>query len=179
MCWPTTTTTTPYAATTPPTSPTAPATGNGWPAPQRSWPPPPTLLPAGTRRDAILHRSFASELSKLTRPDFLTLDPATQTDIATGIATLADQYLTDPSPPASTSTAACDYAWPNTTTTNHLLTLIGHNSTHQPPPLHLDHHPHGDRLYATYPGFRQSPNFPDPWYLSPTHPPTPSPTTSP
>jgi poly(ribitol-phosphate) beta-N-acetylglucosaminyltransferase len=129
------------------------------------------LLPPGPRRDAILHRSFASELSKLTRPDFLTLDAATQTQITTGIATLANQYLTDPIAARLDVNRRLRLRLAQHHHHQHLLTLIGHNSTHQPPPLHLDHHPHGDRLYATYPGFGQ-PDFPDPWYLvtdSPTH----------
>ncbi len=130
------------------------------------------LLPAGAHRDAILHRSFASELSKLTRADFLTLDPATQTDIAAGIATLADQYLTEPIATRLDVNRRLRLRLAQHHHLNHLRTLIAHNTTHQPPPLTLDHHPHGDRLYATYPGFRQSPDFPDPWYLvtdSPTH----------
>ncbi len=130
------------------------------------------LLPPGAHRDAILHRSFASELSKLTRADFLTLDPATQTDIAAGIATLADQYLTEPIATRLDVNRRLRLRLAQHHHLNHLRTLIAHNTTHQPPPLTLDHHPHGDRLYATYPGFRQSPDFPDPWYLvtdSPTH----------
>ena len=130
------------------------------------------LLPPGPRRDAILHRSFASELSKLTRPDFLTLDSATQHEVAAGIATLADQYLTDPIAERLDVNRRLRLRLAQHHHHDHLRTLIGHNSTHQPPPLHLDHHPHGGRLYATYPGFRQTPHFPDPWYLvtdSPTH----------
>ncbi len=129
------------------------------------------LLPPGPRRDAILHRSFASELSKLTRPDFLTLDSATQHEVAAGIATLADQYLTDPIAERLDVNRRLRLRLAQHHHHDHLRTLIGHNSTHQPPPLHLDP-PHGGRLYATYPGFRQTPHFPDPWYLvtdSPTH----------
>ena len=127
------------------------------------------LLPAGPRRDAILHRSFASELSKLTRPDFLTLDPDTQTEVAAGIATLADQYLTDPIAQRLDVNRRLRLRLAQHHHHDHLRTLIAHNSTHQPPPLHLDH---DGRLYATYPGFRHTPHFPDPWYLvtdSPTH----------
>jgi len=130
------------------------------------------LLPAGPRRDAILHRSFASELSKLTRPDFLTLEAATQTDIAAGIATLTDRYLTEPIAARLDVNRRLRLRLAQHHHLDHLRTLITHNATHQPPPLRIDHHPDGDRLYATYPGFRQSPDFPDPWYLvtdSPTH----------
>jgi hypothetical protein len=123
------------------------------------------LLPPGPRRDAILFRSFASELSKLTRPDFLTLDPATQTDIAAGIAALANHYLTEPIAKRLDVNRRLRLRLAQHHHLDHLRTLIAHNTTHQPPPLTLDHHPHGDRLYATYPGFRQSPDFPDPWYL--------------
>ena len=93
------------------------------------------LLPAGPRRDAILHRSFASELSKLTRPDFLTLDPATQTDIAAGIATLADQYLTEPIAARLDVNRRLRLRLAQHHHLDHLRTLISHNSTHQPPPL--------------------------------------------
>ncbi len=131
-----------------------------------------TLLPEGPRRDAILHRSFASELSKLTRPDFLTLDRPTQHHITDGIADLANQYLTEAIATRLDVNRRLRLRLAQHHHLDHLLTLIGHNANHQPPPLTLDHHPHGQRLYATYPGFRQSPAFPDDWYLitdSPTH----------
>ncbi len=123
------------------------------------------LLPPGQRRDAILHRSFASELSKLTRPDFLTLDRATQTHIAAGIAHLADQYLTQPIATRLDVNRRLRLRLAQHHHLDHLLALIEHNASHQPPPLRLDQHPDGDRLYATHPGFRQTPAFPDAWYL--------------
>ena len=84
----------------------------------------------------------------------------------------------NPSPPASTSTAAYDYAWPNTTTSTTSSTLIGHNATHQPPPLTLDHHPTATGSTPPTPASANHPPSPTPGTSSPTHPPTPSPTNS-
>ena len=53
------------------------------------------ILEPGPRRDAVLRRSFTSELGKLTRPDFLKLDRPTQERLIEGIGKLADQYLTE------------------------------------------------------------------------------------
>ena len=137
-----------------------------------------TLLPPGPRRDAILHRSFASELSKLTRPDFLTLDPHTQTDITAGIATLADQYLTEPIAARLDVNRRLRLRLAQHHHLDHLHTLITHNSTHQPPPLHLEHHPTATGSTPPTPATANHPNSPTPGTSSPTHPPTPSPTTS-
>jgi poly(ribitol-phosphate) beta-N-acetylglucosaminyltransferase len=124
------------------------------------------LLPAGPQRDAVLHRSFASELSKLTRPDFLQLDRAVQEHVATGIGRLADQYLTEP------IAARLDVSRRvrlRLAQRHHLDALIGvvrQNAGHERLLLTFEHDINGDRLYAGYTGFRDPAcAYPDAWYL--------------
>ena len=138
-----------------------------------------TLLPPGPRRDAILHRSFASELSKLTRPDFLTLDPAhpnrhhrrhrhPRRPIPHRTHRRPPRRQPPPTPTPGPTPPPRPPPHPH------------HPQQHPPTPTPAPRPPPpGDRLYATYPGFRQSPQLPRPLVpRSPTHPPTPSPTTS-
>ncbi|MBC9716301.1 glycosyltransferase [Streptomyces sp. TRM66268-LWL] len=53
------------------------------------------LIEAGPRRDAVLKRHFIWELAKLIQDDFPALAPDTQREVCTGIAKLADLYLTE------------------------------------------------------------------------------------
>jgi hypothetical protein len=120
------------------------------------------LLPPGPERDAIMHRSFASELSKLTRADFLEIDRETQTRVCDGIGRLVDAYLTDA---ISARLDAGRRARLMLAHGGHLDELIGavrQNAGLEPLPLVAD----GDRLYAAYPGFRDpSRPLPDDWYV--------------
>ncbi|TLQ45936.1 glycosyltransferase family 2 protein [Streptomyces marianii] len=54
------------------------------------------LIEAGPRRDAVFKRHFTWELAKLVQDDFPALDRVTQIQVCAGIATLADDYFTEP-----------------------------------------------------------------------------------
>ena len=124
------------------------------------------LLPPGPQRDAILHRSFSSELSKLTRPDFLQLDRAVQEHVATGIGHLADLYLTEPIAARLDVSRRIRLRLAQHHYFDQLIGTVRHNASHDPLPLTVDHGPDGDRLYAAYPGFRDPIHSnPDTWYL--------------
>jgi poly(ribitol-phosphate) beta-N-acetylglucosaminyltransferase len=125
-----------------------------------------TLLPPGSQRDAILHRSFASELCKLTRPDFLQLDRAVQQRVANGIGHLADRYLTEPIAARLDVSRRVRLRLAQHRSLDQLIGAIRQNASHDPLPLTVDHIPDGDRLYAGYPGFRDpTHSHPDAWYL--------------
>jgi poly(ribitol-phosphate) beta-N-acetylglucosaminyltransferase len=124
------------------------------------------LLPAGAHRDAVLHRSFAAELSKLTRPDFLTLDRPTQTLVAAGIGRLADQYLTEPIAARLDVSRRVRLRLAQHHDLDALLGVIRQNDGRQPLSLTPEHDINGDRLYAGYSGFRDPDcAYPDAWYL--------------
>jgi hypothetical protein len=120
------------------------------------------LLPPGPKRDAVMYRSFASELSKLTRADFLNLDRDTQRQVAEGIGRLVDTYLTDAISARLDVGRRARLMLAHAGRLDDLVGAVRQNADLEPLPLVAD----DGRLYAAYHGFRDARHpLPDDWFL--------------
>ncbi|MEV8069349.1 glycosyltransferase [Streptomyces sp. NPDC085995] len=116
------------------------------------------LIEAGPRRDAVLRRHFTWELAKLVQDDFPGLDRELQREICSGIARLADDYLTDGVRDAMDVRRRVRIALAQAGAVEELCEAISAETQDGPPPLVIE----GERAYARYPGFRASrPGLPD------------------
>jgi glycosyltransferase involved in cell wall biosynthesis len=120
-----------------------------------------SLLDPGPRRDAILRRSFTSELSKITRPDFLSLDRPVQERLVAGIAELSDRYLTENIRIQLDAARRLRISLAQRGQLDDVLAVIKHHSDNQPSGFVRD----DSGLYAEYPGFRDGRGIPDAWYF--------------
>ncbi|TXL92502.1 glycosyltransferase [Streptomyces sp. IB2014 016-6] len=108
------------------------------------------LIEAGPRRDAVFKRHFTWELAKLVQDDFLPLDPGTQRELCTGIAELADDYLTDELRDSLDVKRRVRILLAQRGALTELLKAIADEAEHGAPPFLLD----GGRAFAAYPGLR-------------------------
>ncbi|QHY95462.1 Putative glycosyltransferase EpsH [Streptomyces sp. S4.7] len=108
------------------------------------------LIEAGPRRDAVFKRHFTWELAKLVQDDFLPLDPGTQRELCTGIAELADDYLTDELRDSLDVKRRVRILLAQRGALTELLKAISDEAEHGAPPFLLD----GGRAFAAYPGLR-------------------------
>jgi hypothetical protein len=118
------------------------------------------LIEAGPHRDAILHRHFAWELSKVLTVSFLELDEETQQDLCRGVAELADAYLTD----AIFETLAVRRRLPLSLAQagrlDILRDVVREVTEDTAPSLLVE----GDRAYLRHAGFRDKSSVPDRCY---------------
>jgi glycosyltransferase involved in cell wall biosynthesis len=120
-----------------------------------------SILEPGPQRDAVLHRSFTSELGKLTRPDFLKLDRPTQERLIEGIGKLADQYLTEAIRMRLDPARRLRISLAQRGLVDETLAVIAQNVGTEPQQFVRDE----TGLYADYPGFRDGSGLPDAWYF--------------
>ena len=119
------------------------------------------LLPPGPQREAVMFRSFSSEISKLTQVDFLALDGTLQARLCAGIGRLADTLLTanirarlDPSRRLRLSLAQQG-------SLEDLISVIAEDNGSTDVPLVHD----SGRLYRGYKCFRDRRALPDEWFF--------------
>ncbi len=108
------------------------------------------LIEAGPQRDAVFHRHFTWELSKLIQGDFPSLDPQTRREVCAGIADLADEYLTDGLSDSLPVMRRVRLTLAQRGMVDELVAAIESEEKTGPPPFRLE----GDRAFACYTGFR-------------------------
>lgn len=109
-----------------------------------------SLVEAGPDRDALLERHFAWELSKLVQGDFPALDTGTRKEICSGIAALADAYLTDGLRDSLDVKRRVRICLAQAGAVDELVRAITEQAEHGAPPFRLE----AGRAFALYPGFR-------------------------
>ncbi|MDX3182748.1 glycosyltransferase [Streptomyces sp. NPDC019826] len=120
-----------------------------------------SLVAAGPQRDALFKRHFTWELAKLIQDDFPTLDPGTQREVCDGIATLADNYLTDELRDSLDVTRRVRICLAQVGAVDELVRAITEEAGHGAPPFWIE----DGRAFAMYPGFRRAaPRLPDRHY---------------
>ncbi|MDF0372340.1 glycosyltransferase [Streptomyces sp. NPDC004735] len=120
-----------------------------------------SLVAAGPQRDALFKRHFTWELAKLIQDDFPTLDPGTQREVCDGIATLADNYLTDELRDSLDVTRRVRICLAQAGAVDELVRAITEEAGHGAPPFWIE----DGRAFAMYPGFRRAaPGLPDRHY---------------
>ncbi|MFD9782512.1 glycosyltransferase family 2 protein [[Kitasatospora] papulosa] len=120
-----------------------------------------SLVAAGPLRDALFKRHFTWELAKLIQDDFPTLDPGTQREVCDGIATLADNYLTDELRDSLDVTRRVRICLAQAGAVDELVRAITEEAGHGAPPFWIE----DGRAFAMYPGFRRAaPGLPDRHY---------------
>ena len=107
------------------------------------------LLEPGTRRDFVLKRHFAWELGKLLRKDFLDYSAATQVQLCSGIAELADRFLTPGVREQLTVRQRLRLSLCQRGAVDTLREHLRRDSSGDLPPLLVD----GDALSCCFPGF--------------------------
>lgn len=120
-----------------------------------------SILEPGPRRDAVLRRSFVSELGKLTRTDFLKLDRDTQERLIAGIAEVADRYLTENIRMKLDVGRRTRLSMAQRGLVDEVLATIEHNIGRAEPAYVRD----DTGLYAAYPFFRDERGLPDAWFF--------------
>jgi glycosyltransferase involved in cell wall biosynthesis len=118
------------------------------------------ILPPGEKRDAVLRRHFAWELTKVFRQDFPLVDEEEQQALTQAVATLANTYLTNriaarlPAEPRVMLrlAQAGDVAT--------LREVVASRDVAATRLLALD----GDRVFSALPGFRDGHGLPDEWF---------------
>lgn len=108
------------------------------------------LVPAGPRRDALLARHFAWELSKLLLTDFPALDVGTRRHLCDGLSVLLDAYYTDALRDSTGVRRRVRFGLAGRGAVEALSSAIADEAAHGAPPFRLE----GDRAFAAYPGFR-------------------------
>jgi glycosyltransferase involved in cell wall biosynthesis len=119
------------------------------------------LLEPGPQRDAVMRRSFASELSKLTRADFRKLDRDVQERIGVGIGKLADRFLTDGIRETLDASRRVRISLAQYGYIDDLISVVRQNAAKKHPPLVVD----DGRLYLAYQCFRDERDLPDAWFF--------------
>jgi glycosyltransferase involved in cell wall biosynthesis len=120
-----------------------------------------SILEPGPRRDAVLRRSFTSELGKLTRPDFLKLDRPMQELLIEGIGKLADQYLTEAIRMRLDAPRRLRISLAQRGMVDETLAVIERNIGAEPSTFVRDE----TGLYLDYPFFRDDRELPDAWFF--------------
>ncbi|MFI1400228.1 glycosyltransferase [Streptomyces sp. NPDC020681] len=116
------------------------------------------LVEAGPKRDFLFKRHFTWEIFKLVKEDFPALDPQTRSEVAAGIAELADAYLTDELRDELELIRRVRIVLAQYGAVDALIEAIESETESGPPPFHLE----GERAFARYPGFRDPVlNIPD------------------
>ncbi|MFF4248408.1 glycosyltransferase family 2 protein [Streptomyces sp. NPDC001822] len=108
------------------------------------------LVAPGPRRDAILARHFAWELSKLLLADFPALDLGTRRQLCDGLAVLLGTYYTDALRDGTGVKRRVRFGLAGCGAVETLSSTIADEAAHGAPPFLLE----GDRAFAAYPGFR-------------------------
>ncbi|MFJ8883966.1 glycosyltransferase family 2 protein [Streptomyces sp. NPDC102402] len=108
------------------------------------------LVAAGPRRDALLARHFAWELSKLLLTDFPSLDIDTRRSLCDGLSELLDAYYTDALRDSTGVRRRVRFGLARRGAVEALSRAITDEAAHGAPPFRLE----GDRAFAAYPGFR-------------------------
>lgn len=119
------------------------------------------LLESGPRRDAILLRSFASEIAKLTRGDFLKLDRSIQERLVKGIGELADTYLTENIRMRLDVPRRARISLAQRGMVDEVIATVRHNVGKAAFSFVRDE----TGLYANFPFFRDERGLPDAWYF--------------
>ncbi|MGA6870412.1 glycosyltransferase family 2 protein [Streptomyces pratensis] len=109
-----------------------------------------SLVAAGPDRDALFKRHFTWELAKLVQEDFPALDADTQRQVCSGIAALADAYLTDELRDSLDVKRRVRICLAQAGAVDELVRAVTEEKEHGAPPFHLE----DDRAFALYPGFR-------------------------
>jgi poly(ribitol-phosphate) beta-N-acetylglucosaminyltransferase len=118
------------------------------------------LIPPGEQRDAVMIRSFYSELSKLTRSDFRKLDRDVQERVVAGIGDLADRYLTAGIRARLETSRRVRILLAQRRDLDALLSVVTENARKQVPMV-VDN----GRLYLAYHCFRDERGWPDEWFF--------------
>lgn len=114
------------------------------------------LIEAGPRRDTLFERHFTWELAKLVQGDFLALDRHTQHRVCSGIAELADKYLTEPLRDSLPVQRRVRLALAQKGAVDELVRAIGTEEPGGTLPFLLEgDQADGGRAFARYPGFRE------------------------
>ncbi|WP_327118664.1 glycosyltransferase [Streptomyces sp. NBC_01341] len=108
------------------------------------------LVAPGPRRDAILARHFAWELSKLLMTDFPALDLGTRRQLCDGLSVLLDTYYTEALRDGTGVRRRVRFGLAGRGAVEALSRTITDEAAHGAPPFRLE----GDRAFAAYPGFR-------------------------
>ncbi|MGW2536258.1 glycosyltransferase family 2 protein [Streptomyces sp. NPDC001499] len=109
-----------------------------------------SLVAAGPDRDALFKRHFTWELAKLVQEDFPALDADTQRQVCSGIAALADAYLTDELRDSLDVKRRVRICLAQAGAVDELVRAVTEEKEHGAPPFHLE----DGRAFALYPGFR-------------------------
>ncbi|MFE5242560.1 MULTISPECIES: glycosyltransferase family 2 protein [unclassified Streptomyces] len=109
-----------------------------------------SLVDAGPDRDALFERHFTWEIAKLVQGDFPALDEDTRRQVCAGIATLADEYLTDGLRDTLDVKRRVRICLAQAGAVDALVRAITEEAEHGAPPFHLE----DGRAFAMYPGFR-------------------------
>jgi glycosyltransferase involved in cell wall biosynthesis len=110
------------------------------------------LVEAGPHRDAILHRHFAWELTKVLTDGYLELDETTREQICRGVAELCNAYFTDEVRDRLPVRRRLILSLAQAGDLDLLLDVVRKQAEPTLPPLVLE----GDRAYVRYPGFREA-----------------------
>ncbi|MFI1467508.1 glycosyltransferase family 2 protein [Streptomyces wuyuanensis] len=108
------------------------------------------LIEAGPQRDAVFKRHFTWELAKLVQDDFPALDRETQIQVCAGIASLADDYFTEPLRDSMDVKRRVRIALAQRGAVTELIRAIEEEAAQGAPPLLLE----DGRAFVRYPGFR-------------------------
>ncbi|MFJ3700572.1 MULTISPECIES: glycosyltransferase [Streptomyces] len=108
------------------------------------------LVPAGPRRDALLARHFAWELSKLLLTDFPALDTDTRRRVCEGLSVLLDAYWTDALRDGTGVKRRVRFGLAGSGALEALSRAVTDEAASGAPPFRLE----GDRAFAVHPGFR-------------------------
>ncbi|MFJ9058867.1 glycosyltransferase family 2 protein [Streptomyces sp. NPDC102409] len=109
-----------------------------------------SLVEAGPDRDALFERHFTWELAKLVQGDFPALDEDTRRQVCAGIASLADEYLTDGLRDTLDVKRRVRICLAQAGAVDALVRAITDEAENGAPPFHLE----DGRAFAMYPGFR-------------------------
>ncbi|MFF5619083.1 glycosyltransferase family 2 protein [[Kitasatospora] papulosa] len=109
-----------------------------------------SLVAAGPDRDALFKRHFTWELAKLVQEDFPALEADTQRQVCSGIAALADVYLTDELRDSLDVKRRVRICLAQAGAVDELVRAVTEEKEHGAPPFHLE----DGRAFALYPGFR-------------------------
>jgi hypothetical protein len=110
------------------------------------------LVEAGPHRDAILHRHFAWELTKVLTDGYLELDEPTREKICRGVAELCNAYFTDEVRDRLPVRRRLILSLAQAGDLDLLLDVVRKQAEPTLPSLVLE----GDRAYVRYPGFREA-----------------------
>jgi len=119
------------------------------------------MVDPGPRRDAILRRHFAWEVTKLLRKDFLAADPATQELVHAGVKRMAEKYLSDGIRQRLFVPERARIGYAQVADTEQLVALLKEQDGSEDPAVVVE----GEQRFVAYPGFRDPQwSMPDSWF---------------